>query len=226
MYAVSVRLPTQNAYVNRLLLTMRTSAEAVVARLAEALGAESDSHLAKLLGTSPQTLSSWKSRDSVPYAKCVSLATENGWSLDWLLAGTGPRTRADLLQGAPASEAVSTIGSRLRDERESLGLTAEQLSEAEWGKNAGSSMQQLIEEDQKAPTDTYLLKAAIAGVDVLYVLTGERSQPVQPGFDGRIAALTECTRQSEKLTINGPHLVEALYVSRENQTRKNLEKSA
>jgi hypothetical protein len=38
---------------------------------------------------SQSTLSSWRSRDSVPYAICVDIAEERGINLYWLLTGQG-----------------------------------------------------------------------------------------------------------------------------------------
>jgi len=46
------------------------------------------------LQISPQTLSSWKVRDSVPYALCVDIARAYACSLDWLLLGEGEPQRA------------------------------------------------------------------------------------------------------------------------------------
>lgn len=63
--------------------------EAVINRLKQVLDARSDTALAKALGTTPQTLSSWKSRGSVPYALCVDVCDMHGVSLDWLIRGKG-----------------------------------------------------------------------------------------------------------------------------------------
>lgn len=67
----------------------RNGCAVVVHRLKQATGTSSDAALAKVLDISPQTLSSWKSRDKVPYALCVDLALREGVSLDWLLLGEG-----------------------------------------------------------------------------------------------------------------------------------------
>ncbi|ECG4947687.1 bacteriophage CI repressor [Salmonella enterica subsp. enterica serovar Llandoff] len=63
--------------------------EAVLDRLMSALSVNNDSELARALGVNRQTLASWKSRKSVPYAICINLAEDKGWSLDWLLTGNG-----------------------------------------------------------------------------------------------------------------------------------------
>ncbi|MDG9882227.1 helix-turn-helix domain containing protein [Pseudomonas sp. GD04058] len=67
---------------------------AVLARMKLVTQSTTDSGLSAALGVSPQTVSSWKGRDSIPYAICVDLANKHGISLDWLLVGEGPRFRA------------------------------------------------------------------------------------------------------------------------------------
>lgn len=64
--------------------------KSVLARLKIVRAVKSDSDLAALLNISPQTLSSWKINDRVPYAICIETAEETGVSLEWLLTGTGP----------------------------------------------------------------------------------------------------------------------------------------
>ncbi|MFB8830740.1 helix-turn-helix transcriptional regulator [Azotobacter sp. CWF10] len=73
----------------------KKSATAVLARLKVLTGCTTDTALASALGISPQTLSSWKSRDTIPYALCVEVADARGVSLDWLLVGEGPMTRGE-----------------------------------------------------------------------------------------------------------------------------------
>ncbi|MBC3474129.1 helix-turn-helix domain-containing protein [Pseudomonas sp. Rh2] len=59
----------------------------VLARLKLLTGSETDVQLARALAVSPQTLSSWKVRGSIPYALCIDIARQRGCSLDWLLLG-------------------------------------------------------------------------------------------------------------------------------------------
>lgn len=66
----------------------------VARRLKQITATSSDAALAKALNVSPQTLSSWKGRDSIPYSLCVDLALREGVSLDWLLLGEGAPLRA------------------------------------------------------------------------------------------------------------------------------------
>jgi hypothetical protein len=54
---------------------------------------KTDTGLSSALGISPQTLSSWRGRESIPYAICINIAEQHGISLDWLLTGAGPQLR-------------------------------------------------------------------------------------------------------------------------------------
>ena len=60
---------------------------AVLTRLKLLTGAQSDAELSRALSVSPQTLSSWKVRDSIPYSLCIDIAKQHACSLDWLLLG-------------------------------------------------------------------------------------------------------------------------------------------
>ncbi|HCS44982.1 MAG TPA: transcriptional regulator [Pseudomonas sp.] len=70
----------------------------VLTRLKLVTGTKTDASLSSALQISPQTLSSWKGRDSTPYSLCVDIAQARGISLDWLLLGEGP-----ILRHTPAS---------------------------------------------------------------------------------------------------------------------------
>lgn len=75
--------------------------QAILARLKQITGTTTDAALSSALQVSPQTLSSWKGRDSTPYSLCVDLAQVRGISLDWLLLGEGPmlrQTQVDTLE--------------------------------------------------------------------------------------------------------------------------------
>ena len=69
------------------------------------------------------------------------------------------------------------IGKRLREERERLGL-----SQPAFAAVAGTTKQTLFswETGKTAPDGFQLAALATAGADVLYILTGQRSQPVPP----------------------------------------------
>jgi len=59
----------------------------VLTRLKLLIGCETDAELSRALAISPQTLSSWKVRDSIPYSICIEVARQHACSLDWLLLG-------------------------------------------------------------------------------------------------------------------------------------------
>jgi len=65
------------------------TADAVLDRLQQAVGASSDSALSRALGVNRATLGNWRNRNSVPYSICVDFAIARGISLNWLLAGQG-----------------------------------------------------------------------------------------------------------------------------------------
>lgn len=69
---------------------MSTSAE-VLARFAHILGVASYQEMADRLGVSKSAVANWHSRGSIPYDDCVREALARGISLDWLLAGRGPK---------------------------------------------------------------------------------------------------------------------------------------
>ncbi|UUC95622.1 MULTISPECIES: helix-turn-helix domain-containing protein [Comamonas] len=63
------------------------------------------------------------------------------------------------------------IGSRLREERERLGLNQEGFGQLG---GVRKQAQLLYEKDERKPDSEYLAAVAAAGVDVLFVLTGQR----------------------------------------------------
>lgn len=65
-----------------------------------------------------------------------------------------------------------TLGSRLREERERLGLSQTQLGELG---GVGKMSQINYEKDQRLPKADYLAALEAAGVDMRYVVTGQRT---------------------------------------------------
>lgn len=70
-------------------------AEVIITRLKQIFSITSDSALCKVLKVSPQTLSSWKLRNKIPYANCVEIGYQRKISLDWLLTGRGDMYLSD-----------------------------------------------------------------------------------------------------------------------------------
>jgi phage repressor protein C with HTH and peptisase S24 domain/DNA-binding XRE family transcriptional regulator len=67
---------------------------------------------------------------------------------------------------------MSTIGERLREERQRLGLSQTALAATA---SVGKHSQINYESDRNAPDANYLTAAAKQGVDIYYVLTGQRT---------------------------------------------------
>ena len=72
---------------------------------------------------------------------------------------------------------MSSIGDRLREEREKLSLNQTQLAELT---GTTRKTQFNYETDARRPDADYLATATSVGVDVLYVLTGQRVGGVKP----------------------------------------------
>ncbi|MBV7575653.1 helix-turn-helix domain containing protein [Pseudomonas sp. PDM32] len=82
--------------------------QAVLARLKQVTGTKTDASLSSALQISPQTLSSWRGRDSTPYSLCVEIAQARGISLDWLLLGEGPILRQTITDSSQTAQESTT----------------------------------------------------------------------------------------------------------------------
>ena len=80
------------------------------------------------------------------------------------------------------------IGIRLKEERERLGYTQPAFAEA-----AGAKKRTLIdwEKGVSSPTAVQLSALSEIGMDVMYVITGQRSFPAQSALSRREAALVD-----------------------------------
>lgn len=88
------------------------SVEEVLTRVAAAADVKNDAALARALGVSPQTLSSWRKRGTVPHEAVAAFAADNGFSLDYLLLGKGPSRRYD---GVIDLQLMEEIGMEIED---------------------------------------------------------------------------------------------------------------
>ena len=80
-------------------------AGAVIDRMRQVLGAPTDIALCKALGVGSSVVSTWRRRNTVPYAECVRLALQHALSLNWLLLGLGTRSASPFAQNAVAEPA-------------------------------------------------------------------------------------------------------------------------
>jgi transcriptional regulator with XRE-family HTH domain len=69
-----------------------------------------------------------------------------------------------------------SIGTRLREEREKLGLTQAEIAEVA---GVTRNSQYSYENDKRKPDADYLQAIAAAGCDVQYILTGQKSSQVK-----------------------------------------------
>jgi transcriptional regulator with XRE-family HTH domain len=78
------------------------------------------------------------------------------------------------------SSELSTVGSRLKEERERLGLSQIKMAEL-----AGASKHSQIdwEADRSSPNARYLGSISTAGADVLYIITNERRSTSPAAFN-------------------------------------------
>ncbi|HGQ7396659.1 TPA: helix-turn-helix domain-containing protein [Pseudomonas aeruginosa] len=68
-----------------------------------------------------------------------------------------------------------TIGERLKEERQRLGMSQTELAEQ---CGVSKNTQLAYEKGERSPDAAYLLRASLLGADVLYVITGRR-QPAE-----------------------------------------------
>ena len=61
----------------------------VLSRVGKLSGVDTDAEIARALGVSPQTLSTWKRRGTIPYERVCDFAVNQDVSLDYLLLGIG-----------------------------------------------------------------------------------------------------------------------------------------
>lgn len=90
-----------------------------------------------------------------------------------------------------ASGKSMTVGKRLLEERRRLGLSQEALGAA-GGVAKGAQIN--YEKDARAPDTDYLQGVAAAGVDICYVITGQRRLPVA-GSEREMAMLIQAINE-------------------------------
>ena len=85
----------------------------ILDRIIKLKGLKNDKELAKLFSVAPNTISSWRSRGSIPYEKIIAFCVQEGFSLDYVFPGEGsPFNRdakfvADVSYGTYTSNPIS-----------------------------------------------------------------------------------------------------------------------
>jgi hypothetical protein len=101
--------------------------DAVLRRMKHITATTTDAELSCALGVSPQTVSSWKARNSVPYSLCIDLAERHGVALDWLILGNGPQQRSVSNDAPPAAPALQEWETQLLTQLRALSLQDRQV---------------------------------------------------------------------------------------------------
>ena len=80
-------------------MSEKTSFQAVLVRLMQALDVGSDTELARALGITPQSVSGARKRGEIPPAWVQACAAQTGVNADWLFFGRGPMRLAEAGEG-------------------------------------------------------------------------------------------------------------------------------
>lgn len=91
---------------------MQTLADEIIERLRDLAGVQKDVDLAAWLEVSKSTLSSWRSRGSVPIEISLRIADKCGVTLDWLVRGVGNMRFEAAVPPEPAANVGSTLSAR------------------------------------------------------------------------------------------------------------------
>lgn len=75
------------------------NSDEVIERMKKALEITTDIELARMLGVSKTTVSSWRKRNVIPYHECVKVAYYARDYLDWIISGTEPKGYPGLYDG-------------------------------------------------------------------------------------------------------------------------------
>ena len=95
---------------------------------------------------------------------------------------------------------MGTIGTRLRDERERLGMNQDAFAAA-----GGTKKRALInyEQDERCPDGNFFSAVAMVGADVLYILTGQRNQSTLTADEQQLLALFRAASLPVKMAAVG-----------------------
>lgn len=73
----------------------------ILDRIKEIKSLKTDTEMSKLFSVTPQTISTWRKRGTIPYNSLVTLCEREGMSLDWLLTGEGPMKKYEAPEEKP-----------------------------------------------------------------------------------------------------------------------------
>lgn len=87
-------------------------ASAIINRMKEALGKDTDTDLASILEVSNKTVSSWRNRNSIPMEVIVSVAFASSKTVEYILTGSDVSVTLDELN-EPDSAIMQIMGEKL-----------------------------------------------------------------------------------------------------------------
>lgn len=116
-----------------------------------------------------------------------------------------------------------TFGQRLAEERQRL-----ELSQNEFSGKVGASKRSQIdwESDAASPKADYVMKFGEVGVDVYYLLVGERSKPIEDTLNAREKALLNNYKNSGKEGQRSIERLAMLEAQQPNLKPKESDKKA
>lgn len=121
-------------------------------------------------GIAKRTQANYEAGASDATATYLKKAWEKGFDVEYILTGSPASTPA----GSLIADESSTVGARLREERERLGLKQEDLA-TPGGVNRNT--QGSYERGVRNPDTAYLAGVATLGIDLVYVISGRRVVP-------------------------------------------------
>lgn len=90
-------------------MTWDTSlAATIINRIKELERSDKDKDVALALGVEQNNVSSWRTREIVPWTRVLEYARLKGVSMEWLLNGRGPKSTADMISEPGAIYRVET----------------------------------------------------------------------------------------------------------------------
>ncbi|ALG68234.1 helix-turn-helix transcriptional regulator [Beggiatoa leptomitoformis] len=130
---------------------MSISAKDVLDRLAKLANSKTDKELADYVGISSSNISTWRSRDTIPYDACLKISERDGISIDWLLTGKGSIYKVDYsIDSVKEEQTVLELYRALSMERrhEILSILREKKSMEELLRRM-VELERLVEHDRK-----------------------------------------------------------------------------
>jgi hypothetical protein len=166
------------------------SLDEIFQRVMEASGAANDTQLAEAISAGRSSISTWRTRGTIPFENLFGFARKRGVSIHWLLTGEGEKdvpakmVKAQILMvrdavlddPAAAAErqkrqkpsAKNSVGARLRQIRAVMKTDA-------WAQQMGITAAEVgrLERNEVAPTADFLVKLnETHSIQPLWVLTG------------------------------------------------------